>query len=184
MKTKPAAVGAAFLAIGAGLAVLSAGLFWRVWRSGALGTWVILGLIFLKAAAPLPEKRLFQEHILDPIPASVGDLKVDQPRVSDGYGYVFHFTITSEDLDRIIGSRPFERIPHVIYGSDGYLYYCGTGLVVYARGKEPEWFVRLKICGAEGHLYEEVKDRQRYTWVLVCNRDLGEAYVLSFKGDN
>jgi hypothetical protein len=72
----------------------------------------------------------------------------------------------------------------VIYGSDGYLYYGGTGLIAYAPGKEPDWFVRLNICGAEGYMHEEVKDRQLYTWVLVCNRELQEAYFFSFKGDN
>lgn len=169
-----------------GVGVLFTVILWEAWRRGWIAIIVFLAAIMLRAAMPLPPaKRLFRKHILDPVPKSVAELKVDRARETFGYGYVFYFKISEEDLDLLIASRPFERIHTVTYGG-GALYGVGWPtplLLVYPPGKEPDWFTRRKICGREGYAYDEVKSGKLYTWVLVCDRKLGEAYFFAFKGD-
>jgi hypothetical protein len=156
-------------------------LLWRAWRSGLVAKVVILALILLRHSAPAPPKRLFKEHILDPIPKSVKEIKVDRAREFSGYGYVFHFKISGEDLDRIVESRPFERM--FISYEYGNLYFGNTGLSVYPPGEEPAWFIGWELRGSEGYAYEEVKGGKSYTWVLIFNQELEEAYFFSYKGD-
>jgi len=176
------------LLVGAGLL---SGIFLReAWRRNLLAKWVIVGAIRLKALAPVPPAtRLFREHVLDPIPKSVTELEADRAREVFGWGYVLHFKVNREDLSLILNARPFRRIYNVMYGG-GYLDFeydsrSSRSMIVYPGGgeKAPAWFTPKRLFGLEGYEFHEQKYRYLYTWVVLYDAELGEAYVLAFNGD-
>jgi len=175
------------LVVGAGLL---SGIFLReAWRKNLLAKWVIVGAIRLKALVPVPSAtRLFREHILDPIPKSVTELEADRAQEVFGWGYVFHFKINREDLSLILNARPFRRVYNVMYGG-GYLDFeydsrSSRSMIVYdSAEKAPTWFTPKRLFGLEGYEFHEEKYHQLYTWVVLYNAELGEAYVLAFNGD-
>jgi len=89
----------------------------------------------------------FKQYILDPIPKSVTNIKVDQPKNFQGYRYIFRFNINRSDLDLIIHSEPFVRIWDV-EDVNGSIYWRwdhpdgrhGSSIICYDHTKEPSWF--------------------------------------------
>jgi hypothetical protein len=164
-------------------------LLWKIWRSGRLAQWVFLGAILLRASAPLPPPtRLFREHILDPIPESVREIKVDRAREVFGYGYVFSFRIDKADLESIIRSRPYTRRSHVYYAARaGEMVEMGDMLPILTiypprEKKPPAWWIPERVRDLDAYVYRETKDgNDEYTWMLLYNEEFGEAYFLAFK---
>lgn len=97
--------------------------------------------------------RRFREHVVDPVPESVADLKMDQPMTHGGYGYVFRFSISEADLELIRASHPFRRARELCYG-DGVLSWdwadtdwrtasgreAGHVFTIYTLVRQPSWF--------------------------------------------
>ena len=50
---------------------------------------------------------LFKRYVLDSIPQSVSEIKVDHDKWRLRYGYVFRFDIDQADVDKIVRSRSF-----------------------------------------------------------------------------
>ncbi len=59
--------------------------------------------------------QAFKQYVLDPIPKSVTSIRAHQPSETLGCEYTFRFSISREDLSRLIDSGPFIRIWNVKY---------------------------------------------------------------------
>ncbi len=94
----------------------------------------------------------FKKYVLSPIPASVTNIRADQPKKFRGYRYTFRFNINREDLVLIINSGPFVKVWHTKYenGALRWKWDRGTGLLglskysseipCYDHTVEPPWF--------------------------------------------
>ena len=142
----------------------------------------------------------FKRYILDPIPESVTNIKMDQPKNFQGYRYVFRFNINRNDLDLLIHSEPFVRVWNVEY-EDGDLSWkwkwdppdgrYGRTIICYDYTREPSWF-RLKQWDAyEAYVFERVgnllnmetvfkkSDGPTNRKVLLYNENESEAYFIT-----
>jgi len=93
----------------------------------------------------------FKKYVLSPIPASVTDIRADQPKKFGGYSYTFRFKLNRDDLTLITSSVPFVRVWNVKY-KNGHLSWQwnrdglfgtgpGSGIQCYgAHTREPDWF--------------------------------------------
>jgi len=116
-----------------------------------------------------PPDELFKKYILSPIPASVTDIRADQPSKIIGYRFTFRFKINREDLALIINSRPFMRVLNVEY-KNGYISWqwnrdgpFGTGptldIPCYDHTREPRWFRPGRWDNPEAYAFRKVGDR-------------------------
>lgn len=148
--------------------------------------------------------QIFRQYILDPIPSSVTNIKVDQTDEIGGYEYVFRFDINKSYIDLLIDSRPFQRVWNVKYknGSldwgwdrDGPLGMSkiGYSITIYVtENSQPDWF-RLELWDnpetyvfhKEGELVnieafesDKKSDGRVTTDVLLYNEKEGEAYCI------
>jgi hypothetical protein len=140
------------------------------------------GVIWL-SALPAP---LFREFVLKPVPKSVTQLEFDQARGILGYGYVFHFRISQEDVALLLRSRPFRPVANVSYegGSLGFHYDDGSqhGVLVYPPDgkKAPAWYVPWRQPDLRAYACHEQKGAREYTWALLYDEKSTEAYFLAF----
>ena len=75
----------------------------------------------MQKSPPMPTpSELFREHLLDPIPESVKNIKADRPSEILGYTYTLRFNINRTDLELLIESRTLEKVWNVKY-ENGYL---------------------------------------------------------------
>jgi len=140
----------------------------------------------------------FKRYILDPIPKSVTNIKVDQPKNFQGYRYIFRFNINRSDLDLIIHSEPFVRIWDV-EDVNGSIYWRwdhpdgrhGSSIICYDHTKEPSWFrPKNKWYAYEAYAFERVGNLQNAETlikqsdgptnikVLLYNENEYEAYFI------
>ena len=172
----------------------------------------VVWLLFLvvavfRQALKTPAVVMFRQYVLDPIPASVTNIKADQPKNILGYKYTFRFNINREDMDLLIDSRPFVKVWNVKYRK-GFLGWGwdhagplgmsqrGQSMTLYHRHHwpwKPLWF-RLKISdSSEVYVYYKVGDLENVeafdrdmkksngrveTRVLIYNAKKSEAYFI------
>ncbi len=133
---------------------------------------------------------LFRWYVMDPIPASVAHIKVDQPKAHGGFGYVFRFAVSQSDIEHIRKSRSLRktltRISYDdvldlswVFKDDPSLEY---GLKPYRPGqRRPAWFDLATWKDPEAYALVEVdwsenKDKQ----ILVYDSDLKQAFFMVF----
>jgi len=165
----------------------------------------LIGLILMHKTPPMPQPtEIFTEHILDPIPNSVTNLKADRPDCFQGYTYTLRFNINRADLVLITGSRPLQRVWNVryIYGDikwywdpPGGTYTRGGSVIVYhpeGGRREPNWFKPNLQDDPEVYAFQKVGDHvnaqavtyfkkaneQEITQVLLYNEKDQEAYFI------
>ena len=145
---------------------------------------VLLGALHFNRA----RYSLFRYYILDPIPPSVTNIRVDHARKFFGYGYTFRFKIARADVEAVIGSRPFRRVRDVGYERGGTLHFMWSpasweGMAVYPAGKgKPAWFRPDSWQDPEAYAYQE-RAEQEAIYLLLYNEQIEEAYFLAFRGD-
>jgi len=127
---------------------------------------------------------LFRQHILDPIPESVAEIKADRLRRSSGYGCTFRFKIRKADAGLIVNSRPFVSARQVEYRSDILHWEYAPGLsrtkVIYASDShKPRWFELQTWDHFEAYVLDEGdKYNEESLHILLYNEDLEEAYFI------
>jgi len=173
-------------------------------------TVVLLGLTSceFRKASNSQANKIYQQYVLDPIPESVENIKVDQADEIGGYRYTLRFNINKTDLSQIINSRPFERVWNVKY-RNGFLEWGwdrdgplgmskrGYSLTVYIPEKSrPDWFRPELWDNPEAYAFYKVgdlvnvqafdRDRksggqggQVKTDVLLYNEKEDEAYFIA-----
>lgn len=114
---------------------------------------VILGLCGCRERRMSEEEATaaFKNYVFNPIPASVANIRADQPKNFGGYRYTFRFNINRDDLTLLTNSGPFVRVWNVTYENrslswqwdrDG-LFGTGkynSGIPCYDHTREPSWF--------------------------------------------
>jgi hypothetical protein len=162
---------------------------------------IILGMVVSWGIRPDP-RALFSQYVLEPVPPSVAEIRVDQPKTIRGYGYVFRFGISKADLALILDSRPLERIPSMYVSSHGRclgwdwsrrrdqtptagLVFCAYWDNRYAH-KPPSWYSDLgRWVDFEAYALQYMKERPGKTptsilEILIYNGTLGEAYFFTW----
>ena len=124
----------------------------------------IVGMLGLTACRPRGMSKaraslIFKQYVLDPIPASVTNIRAHQPGIFYGRTYTLRFNINRDDLGLLVNSRPFIKVWDVKY-KDGALSWgwgrveagslvipeamaipkYGHGISLYEPGCEPVWF--------------------------------------------
>jgi hypothetical protein len=133
--------------------------------------------------------------VIDPIPASVADIKVDEPKYGN-YTGVFRFVVDREDFQSIRSSRPFRDIGFDANTDVGLSWFWGhedarstrfeTGYVIgpYARQSKPSWYDLPEWQEPEGYALEQRNaDGSMELDVLVYNADLGAATFITYYND-
>jgi len=149
--------------------------------------------------------EIYRQYVLDPIPESVRNVKVDQADEIGGYRYTLRFSINRADLSLLINSRPFEKVWNVKY-RDGFVEWgwdrdgplgmskLGYSLTVYVpENSRPDWFRPELWANPEAYAFYKVGDlvnTQAFdgsrkpdgpvkTDVLLYNEKEGEAYFVA-----
>lgn len=134
---------------------------------------LILYLLFWPAASGARE--LFSSFLLDPVPASVGDLTAQSAAGLTLHNATLYFTINSEDFNRILSCQSYDRID----GNPKRLAEFRKG--VYRRFLRSEWPDPGRICAPEiyfAHLPRHSKTGSvlALSIYLMTNPDHSEAY--------
>ena len=144
---------------------------------------------------------------MDPIPASVENIRADQPKNVGGYRYIFRFNINRDDLALLTDSRPFVRIWNVEY-RNGYIWWTwdregpfglifpNTAAICYDHTHEPNWFkpglwdnpdayaLLKKGNLMNSEAFKSKSKGPKETRVLLYNQNEAEAYfVVSYSED-
>jgi hypothetical protein len=142
-------------------------------------------LIYSTLLKPKPSE-LFLKYVLDPIPASVTNMKVKQMGAFRGHTYVFRFDINRADLDLIIQSRPF-REAQIINCQGGNLFWVwkdsNDGLAFSIDAGKLSWYTLESW--EEPETYALVKEGKSSKGVettdiqvLFYNAKLGQAFFI------
>ncbi len=137
--------------------------------------------------------ELFRRYVVDPIPASVTHIQVDQPMRHGGYGYVFRFGVSQADFERIRNSRPFREAVGFRY-SDPVGVSCAwktprppyeeigpPRFAMYAIVHSPSWLDLAAWKNPETYaLVHWDKQKGEDIQLLIYNRELGRAYCIVF----
>ncbi len=139
---------------------------------------IISGVLFHSSCIKrnLDPLQSFKYFIVDPIPKSVKNIKVDQSY--DFGGYVFRFNISEKDINIIVNSIALKRVSYLGYEngrlSITYEQHISEALVYQPEHgiNEPVWFTPQKwskcdayaLCGDD------------FNKILLYNKDKGEAY--------
>ena len=134
--------------------------------------------------------ELFEKYILNPIPKSVRNIKIDQTKSVSGYGYLFVFDIHSEDLNLIISSKSLTKISNVEY-HQGYLYLeyhhediNSIGLPIYGNSKQARWFHPELWRNPDTYGYIKSNLDQNDFRILLFNKEENKAYFYIEKSRN
>jgi len=145
------------------------------------------------------ESRIFKKYVLDPIPKSVANIKVDEIEQRGlGHIYVMRFEIKRADAELICNSRPYKKSTldtfehdHISWREsegqkqDLLVIDLGAGhtlsLYTNERQQNPtEWFHPRDLAGPKAYVVKEKYGRStRYvTKIMVFDEDLEEAYFV------
>lgn len=133
--------------------------------------------------------ELFRKHIVDPIPPSVMDIKVEQTRVV--FGFVYQFKIEPKDFALILESGPFQLVMNVRY-EKGTLDWdwgptAGVTIPVYEeswRGSSPAWLNPSQWQGSKAYALRNDQPGRTITKVLIYDETLGEVHCFAFCNAN
>jgi hypothetical protein len=139
-------------------------------------------------------RSLFRQVVLDPIPASVTDIRMDRPA---SYGRVFRFSVNEADFRSIQKARSLQECGD--FQCDGGDILCTfrdwdknvagqtegfTSTVYHDVQWKPRWFDLPSWKNPEVWAsYGEVRPHVTEVQVLAYNRELGRAYFIQFTYD-
>jgi len=149
------------------------------------------------------ESRIFSKYVLDPIPKSVVDIKVDELECSGiGHCYVMRFRIEMADLALVLNSQMFQEFTSVVYKFDNLFWYKiihqerdplknplggenSNNLPLYTNQRQqqpPDWFRPNEWSNPKVYVVSEKygKSRRYQTKVLIYNEKLEEAYFVEY----
>ena len=122
----------------------------------------------------------FKQYILDPIPKSVKNIKIDQTSMFNGYSYLFGFDIEREDVNLIIESNSLTTA--TVRYSDGRFRVDNVrgniigSLLVYGSRKKAEWFNPELWTNPDAYVYHKRIDTHADSQILIFNEEENKAY--------
>ena len=111
----------------------------------------------------------FKQYVLSPIPASVTDIRADQPKNWGGYRFTFRFKISRDDLSTFVKSRELVRVWNTkyehgrlswhwdrdgLFGTGKY----GSGIPCYDHTRAPRWFKPERWDNPEAYALYRIGD--------------------------
>jgi len=144
------------------------------------------------------ESRIFSKYVLEPIPKSVVDIKVDELEYPGlGHCYVMRFKIEKDDVVLILNSRAFKEFTSIIYEQEQLIWrgidhapdllrltFTGGGCPLYTNRQHeaPEWFRPNDWTSPKVYVVREKHGKStRYkTKVLIFDEKLEEAYFVEY----
>ncbi len=154
------------------------------------GLFIILLIITHQPEPPMPPAdEVFRQYVLDPVPASVTNIKADQPRRPLAYTFTLRFDIDRDDVGLLVKHLSMKRVWNVKY-EKGYLEWAwdtwqgrsmgGVSIIVYRSGqREPKWFEPQQWNQPEAYVFEEkTRDGTKHK-ILLYNERKGEAYFVA-----
>jgi len=152
------------------------------------------GIILLQKPAPqvsLPPEEVFRQYAIDPVPASVTNIKADQPRKHLAYTFTLRFDIDRADVGLLVKTLSMKRVWNVKY-EKGYLEWAwdtwqgfsmgGVSILIYDTGRrqrEPKWFEPQLWNQPEAYVHEEKTRDGTKSKVLLYSERRGEAYFIA-----
>lgn len=139
-----------------------------------------------------PPSEIFRQHILDPIPESVINIRADQAmNVLSSYRYTLRFNINKADVAELIYSNSLVRVWNVEFKWNGHLFWAwdtwhglptnGVIIIVYDSQRwrrKPKWFRPELWDNPEAYAFREKIGDRMYNQVLLYNEKEGEAYFI------
>ena len=128
-----------------------------------------------------PEEH-FKKYILDPIPKSVKNIKVDQTMKYYGYAYLFGFDIDKDDLKLIIDSKLLIKTTYTGYSVGSfdveyhYKDYDAMSILVYGLDKPARWFQPESWKNPDCYCYITMINYQNDFRILLFNTEENKAY--------
>lgn len=128
-------------------------------------------------------RELFKQHVLDPIPESIREIRVDRTQQVFGYGLTFRFKVSGADLDRILESRPFTEMMNISYRNrvlhwDSEPSGGQTVLLYPSESDVPTWF-DLEIQEAtQGYAVFDDQGYRWSMWILIYQPVLEDTYFI------
>jgi len=139
------------------------------------------------------ELEVFRRFVMDPIPDSVIDIRMDQPKTGGGYGYVLRFGISEAHLKSVLEAQspPLRDAFLTNDPGDGFLSWRWNGpsfsldghaMSLYGRRSSPLWYDLPSWEDVEVYaLVQEDKDWDNPDIrVLIYNAELQQAYFIVF----
>lgn len=129
--------------------------------------------------------ELFRQEVLNPIPRSVKEIRVDRTQEVFGYGLTFRFKIDVSDVDLIIQARPFKRMTDFTY-QNRVLHWDvedspgGTVLLYPSDSHVPPWFTLGTTENAQGYVVMDDEGYRWSMWMLIYDRELRDRYRDAF----
>jgi hypothetical protein len=118
------------------------------------------------------KSRTFKKYVLEPIPKSVSDIKVDEiEHPGLGHCYVMRFRIEKADLSLVLNSRLFQKFTSVTYKQ---------GRLTWSGIDKSSDLLRLTLTGGDCLLYTN----QQYgppDWFRPNDWDMPKVYVVKEK---
>jgi len=156
----------------------------RLWPSLA-----VLGLVMLSAVGLLMIRQhplnMFRETVLDPVPASVRQIRGDLNRSAGEYTCVLRFKVSPDDLALLVHSGPFDEIAFVEYDRGSLTYgnmeFATTSVQlyrVYEGQSEPGWFDLRRWTRFRAYIVEEEQSDLYNVRLLLYHEGRGEAYFV------
>jgi len=141
-----------------------------------------IGILRMKGPPVGSAQTVFREYVLDPIPPSVMDIRVDRTHAFLGYGYTLRFRISQTDLTSILNSQPFKELAEMEYHAQSTSLTWKlnpaprTSLLVYAPGqRRPIWFKPEDLNSPVSYAVPEGGWNIR---VLIYDPQIEEAYLI------
>lgn len=177
------------------LLTIAASIFLKASPSELLLRFAVVSFILKKELSkpPMPPpSEIFRQHILDPIPESVTNIRADQAmNVLSSYRYTLRFNINRADVAELIYSNSLVRVWKVKYKKNGRLFWAwdtwhglptnGVDIIVYDSRRwrrKPKWFRPELWDNPEAYAFEEKIGDRMYIQVLLYNEKEGEAYFI------
>jgi hypothetical protein len=148
---------------------------------------VVMTYIIVKLIPPSPSS-FFRRTVIDPIPGSVKEIKVDRYRSINERRWVLHFDLSEADLSLIVASRPFTELPYFEYREKyGSVSFgerdSGKAVPLYLRSgrpSPPDWFQLGQWDRPKAYVFLQER-RLGVVRLLVYNKGLAEAYYIEYE---
>jgi len=141
-------------------------------------------LINLYFFIPPSRSEFFRHALINPIPNSVKDMKIDRMFAALDHIFVFSFTVSEGDVNSILTQKKFIPLEFMSY-DDGILYWGGvispegsTRLHIYTHKQPPVWF-DLQTWAAPQMYGVEI--RSGYEQYLIYDKSRGRVILIDYK---
>jgi hypothetical protein len=135
---------------------------------------ILVNLYFFVPESP---SRFFSRALIDPIPGSVVNIKIDRMYAALDHIFVLSFSVSETDVNNILIQKEFRPLGYVRYEA-GVLRWSGRTFPICEHKSPPSWFDVQTWSSPE--IYG-VEKRSGYEQYLIYNKSKGQAFLIEYK---